>query len=200
MIHFLTVDKNSFKKNFKASVVSMSFHRVTETRTIRIAPYYLGDILSGIERELNNKVMSYIQRLNGIITAYENINIVSSVSTIIDDIPFILIEIEVDFIVLKFIKDEIINGIITKCGQQRIDLLVYNTFNAQIEIADNQIKQFGMKCFKIGTKISFQCDRYQPIHKNKMGQILGRLAKSKKCGYFDDDQNFISIIDMLPTK
>ena len=88
--------------------------------------------------------------------SYENINIVSNVSTIIDDIPFILIETEIDFIVLKFIKYEIITGIITECTSYKIDLLIYNTFNAQIDISNDENKELFLKVFKIDQKYHFK--------------------------------------------
>ena len=92
----------------------MSNERVRQQKRIQLSPYYLGNILSGIERELNNKLMCYSDKLNGTVINYDNINIIDSISHIIDDIPFICIDIEIDFLILKFKKGTIINGKLTE--------------------------------------------------------------------------------------
>merc|ERR1719356_173921 len=138
----------------------MSFECVTQRKVIQIDPYYLRNILSGIELQLNDKLMRFTESLNGIVLAFDNIKIFGNSADITDDIPFISIDIEVDFLVLRFIKDEIVNGIITKFNRHSLDLLVFNTFNAQVDIQKFQNnEQFKNAFLKIGQQISFQIKR-----------------------------------------
>ncbi len=51
----------------------MGFEIVTQRKTVQIAPCYLRNIISGIERQLNNKIMCFSDTLNGIILSYDNI-------------------------------------------------------------------------------------------------------------------------------
>ena len=177
----------------------MSFYKLRQRRTVQLAPFYLGNILSGIEKELNNKIMSYSDTFNGIALSYENINVISNIANIIDDIPWINLEIECDFLVLRFIKDDIINGIVTKVNKTNIQLLVYDTFTAQIDIKNFNKKKINLD-IKFGTKVSFQISSIKNYHKNQMMQIIGHFPKSSHVGYFDENQKFISIIDIITNK
>eukprot|EP01083_Nonionella_stella_P022203 61423_1 len=145
--------------------------------------------------------MCYSDSLNGIILSYDNINVIGNTSNIIDDSPFIGIDIEVDFLVIRFKKHDVIKGVITKFSRNKIDLLIYNTFNAQINVSSELMNNdnFRHSYLHVGQQITFQ-NAGQHItlgNRNKMIQITGKLPKHSNIGIFDGNQNFVSIIDVL---
>merc|ERR1712228_850266 len=144
----------------------------------------------------------FAESLNGIVLSFDNIKVIGDTSDIIDDIPYLCIDIEVDFLVLRFTKNEIIKGVIQKVDRNKIDLLVFNTFNAQINIP-MQFKNnenFKRAYSTIGQQISFQIQRHKHFSGKNMVQIIGTLPKQSNIGIFDEQQNFWSIVDILRGK
>merc|ERR1712129_117274 len=92
---------------------------------------------------------------------YDNIKIIGNTATIQDDIPWINIDIEVDFLVLRFQKEAVIRGVITKSSNTSIDLLVFNTFNAQVVIPNIMSNTERHKFLQKGVQISFQMTTFE---------------------------------------
>lgn len=182
----------------------MSFTVVRANKKIQLPPYYLLNVLEGIEQQLNNKVMRCSDSLEGLILSFDNINVLGSVSHIVDDNPFLFVDIEVDFLLLLLKKGEIIKGEVTSYTNKRINLLVYNTFTARIEPPPElmQNRNFKKWLFENGRVIQFVIEKAEYLFKKDMTDITGSLPEERKTevGAFDEQQNFVSLKDILNGK
>ena len=112
--HFLNLSYSDAKKlsAIKYSCLEEIEHRMT----VPLAPKYLSGVRRGLKEHLNNKILFlYVDELNGVPLAYNQIKIVSS--SIIDDQEFIVLDIKVNFVIFKVNISNILCGTVTKISK-----------------------------------------------------------------------------------
>ena len=169
----------------------------TQRKTVQIEPFYLGNVKAGIEQRLNQKLMTFTAALEGIIVSYDNIQVLGTLSHIIDDSPFISIDIEVDWLVLRFTPGSVVHGVVTKVDGDALDLLVFDTFNVRIQLGRLvQSARFREAFLAEGARVAFAVVECKRFHKNKMVQITGALPMRADIGVADGGA-FRSITDIV---
>jgi len=180
----------------------MSFQLIRRNHKVQLSPYYLLNVLEGIENNFNNKVMKYTDALGGIILSFDNIEIVGRLSHIVDDNPFLFVECEADFLILKIEAGQVIKGRVTQINNHgAIDLLVFNTLNATIRVNPEWKRNAHFKKWFLesGRVIQFEVASCSHSTWNlDRWRINGKLDESRPDhGVFDDEQNFVSITRIL---
>jgi hypothetical protein len=110
----------------------MSFHLVSCTHSVRLAPCFIDKLEQGIKEYLNTLLTKYIIELNGVLTSYSNITILNDKCILTSESPFLFIKIRVKFTVFRPELNTLLVGIVNKVSPDHIGCLVYGLFNASI--------------------------------------------------------------------
>ncbi|KAM3929220.1 DNA-directed RNA polymerase I subunit RPA43 [Leptodactylus fuscus] len=114
--------------NSKYSCLVVKTHR----RHLALHPKYLNKKRSGIKEHLNADLLKYSVTLEGVPVAYDNIKLVGELGEIVDDIGYIHINIEADFVVFQPKCGQNLVGVVNKKAPSHIGCLVHGCFNASI--------------------------------------------------------------------
>ncbi|XP_075684783.1 DNA-directed RNA polymerase I subunit RPA43 [Rhinoderma darwinii] len=104
----------------------------THRRHIALPPKYLNKKRSGIKEHLSAELLKYNVALGGVPVAYDNIKLVGGLGDIHDDIGYIHINIEADFIVFQPESRQKLVGVVNKRAPSHIGCLIHGCFNASI--------------------------------------------------------------------
>lgn len=149
----------------------------THRRHLALAPKYLHKKRSGIKEYLDAELLKYNVVLEGVPLAYDNIKIVGELGDIYDDIGYIHINIEADFVIFQPQCGKTLEGVVNKKAPSHIGCLVHGCFNASIP-RPARIPVEVWQCMKanIGDQLTFEVFR---LDSDSMGVfcIRGRLNK-----------------------
>ncbi|XP_069585924.1 DNA-directed RNA polymerase I subunit RPA43 [Ranitomeya imitator] len=104
----------------------------THRRHIALAPKYMSKKRSGITEHLTAELLKYNVILEGVPVAYDNIKLIGELGDIYDDVGYIHINIEADFVVFQPQYGEKLVGVVNKKAPSHIGCLVHGCFNASI--------------------------------------------------------------------
>jgi DNA-directed RNA polymerase I subunit RPA43 len=97
-----------------------------------LSPSYIGRLREGIDEELSKKVMTFCDKLQGVIVAYDRIQLVQRHGSLVEESPFLHFEVKVNYIVFQPQVDSKLVGVVNKFGYDHIGCLVHGCFNASI--------------------------------------------------------------------
>ncbi|XP_072009909.1 DNA-directed RNA polymerase I subunit RPA43 [Engystomops pustulosus] len=103
-----------------------------QRRHLALSPKYLNKKRSGIKEYLDAELLKYKAALEGVPVAYDNLKIVGELGDIYDDIGFIHLNIEADFVIFKPRRGSRLVGVVNKKAPSHFGCLVYGCFNASI--------------------------------------------------------------------
>ncbi|XP_018431815.1 PREDICTED: DNA-directed RNA polymerase I subunit RPA43 [Nanorana parkeri] len=104
----------------------------THRRPLALSPRYLNKKRSGIQEHLNAELLKYSSRLEGVPVAYDNVKIVGEFGDIQDDVGYIHLNIQADFVIFQPQSGEKLVGVVNKVAPSHIGCLVHGCFNASI--------------------------------------------------------------------
>jgi len=142
---------------------------------LALQPSYLGTVNAGIFSFLNNKLNSYYPELKGVLMGYEKIRLKRKTGNILNDNPFIHVDIQADFYLFTPKPGSELRGRVNKKSSGHVGCLVHDTFNASIAPPPGQdLSEWCGKRAEIGKQITFTVRSVS--YGEKMPFIQGRLS------------------------
>ncbi|CAN2389820.1 DNA-directed RNA polymerase I subunit, partial [Pristimantis euphronides] len=149
----------------------------THRRHLALAPKYLHKKRSGIREHLSAELLKYSVALNGVPVAFDNIKLVGELGDIYDDIGYIHVNIEADFVIFQPKRGQKLVGVVNKKAPSHIGCLVHGCFNASIPRPFKiPVDVWQHTEITIGDQMEFEVSR---LDSDAVGVffILGRLDK-----------------------
>lgn len=131
------------------------FTQIERTEHMSLSPSYIGRLREGIDEELSKKIMKFCDKLQGVIVAYDKIQLLQRHASIVEESPFIHFEVKVNYIVFQPQVDSKLIGVVNKFGYDHIGCLVHECFNASISNPRIQNGQFTDN-LKLGSSFTFR--------------------------------------------
>ncbi|XP_040289626.1 DNA-directed RNA polymerase I subunit RPA43 [Bufo bufo] len=104
----------------------------THRRHLALSPKYLSKKRSGIKEHLSAELLKYNAVLEGVPVAYDNIKLVGELGDIYDDVGYIHINIEADFVIFQPKCGQRLVGVVNKKAPSHVGCLVHGCFNASV--------------------------------------------------------------------
>lgn len=97
-----------------------------------LAPIDASDPLAGVERQLDDVLLTYLPQAQGILMGWQDPRFTEPAARILDDFPFSLVQIQVDSLLWRPRQGDDLEGTVKLMGPSHIGLLILGTFNASI--------------------------------------------------------------------
>ncbi|XP_031563127.1 DNA-directed RNA polymerase I subunit RPA43-like [Actinia tenebrosa] len=168
------------------------FTKIECTECMSLSPSYIGRLKEGIEEELSKKLMKFCEKLQGVIVAYDKIQLLRRHGSIVEESPFIHFEVKVNYIVFQPQVDSKLIGVVNKFGYDHIGCLVHGCFNASISNPRTQNGHFTDN-LKLGSSFTFRVVGLESLNGVLLitgafdDKTLRKKSKSKKS--LDRDKN-----------
>lgn len=140
---------------------------------------YLNKKRTGLKEELESELLKFSQSLNGVPLAYDDVKIVGQHGDIYDDIGYIHMDIEANFIIFQPQKGQRLLGKVNKLSVGHVGCLVHGCFNASIPkpglVSAETWKEAGPR---IGAELEFDVTA---LDADSAGVLLirGRLDRTR---------------------
>ncbi|XP_075068310.1 DNA-directed RNA polymerase I subunit RPA43 [Mixophyes fleayi] len=132
----------------------------THSRHFALSPKYLNKKRSGIKEQLDSELLKYNSGLEGVPVAYDNIKIVGELGDIYDDLGYIHLTIQADFVVFQPKSGRKLVGVVNKVAPSHLGCLVHGCFNASIpKPMKMQAEVWQHIGVKIGDQMEFEVYR-----------------------------------------
>ncbi|CAH1257511.1 TWISTNB [Branchiostoma lanceolatum] len=128
---------------------------------IPLPPQYLGRLRTGVQEVLGSELKMYSIRLKGVPVSYSNISLVQTGGNILDDQPYIHLDVETDFIVFRPKVGSTLVGTVNKIGKGHVGCLVHNYFNASIPRPRGVVNGWSGSRLTVGDKFNFTVTRIE---------------------------------------
>lgn len=107
------------------------FHMKLKVK-VRLSPYFTQNVRVGVENLLNKALLKHVPEAGGILLAYENLELVDKVGTVVHEGCETHFSIRCDALVFRVRRNTLLSGVINKVSSSHIGLLVHGLFNASI--------------------------------------------------------------------
>ncbi|KAL0221236.1 hypothetical protein RCL1_001090 [Eukaryota sp. TZLM3-RCL] len=111
---------------------SSVFQRHSVIRTIFVAPNQLKNIPQSISDLLHSGLFKYNRSCQGVLLAFNNLQILDRYGQYVDDSPFLSVKVSVDYIYFVPSVGSKLPGVVTAIAEDHIALLVYGVWQASI--------------------------------------------------------------------
>uniref|UniRef100_U5ETT7 Putative dna-dependent rna polymerase i n=1 Tax=Corethrella appendiculata TaxID=1370023 RepID=U5ETT7_9DIPT len=142
--------KNNFTKYIKYTKKELEQYvsdknacvvRINKNENLALHPKFLSDVCEGVRTIVTEKIGKYDQNLDGIVLDFKNTKIISPLSAIRFDNPFLHLSVQTDFYVFKPEIGSVINGIVTYISKNYLSVVIYRVFNVTIRLDSKKIKR-----------------------------------------------------------
>lgn len=99
-----------------------------------MAPVDAAEPLSGVERQLDDVLLTYVKEAEGILMGWTNARFMGRSARVLDESPFSLARVAVDTMIWRPRRGEELEGAIKLMGPSHIGILILGTFNASIPL------------------------------------------------------------------
>lgn len=176
-IYFLSkimnTKKNQYIKYTRAELENYTKHdescvqKINCVEPIRFSPTIISSFQASIGRILARKIGKFDLKLNGIVLDFRNTRVLNSRSTVRQDSPFSVVNVETNFYVFSPKKGAVVTGIVKYINRMStetvISVVIYRVFNVKVtvkgkvkqEIEKNQEIQIRVKDFHFENVIPF---------------------------------------------
>ncbi|XP_065093213.1 uncharacterized protein Polr1F [Ochlerotatus camptorhynchus] len=117
---------------------------------ISVLPKYLGNICEGVKACLTQKIGTYDRKVDGVILAFKNTQILSPLSAIRPNSVRVHVKLRTDFYVFRPQIGATIEGTVQYVSSNYLSAVIYRVFNVTIKLKMQKITNFAR-----GTVISF---------------------------------------------
>ena len=131
------------------------FQPIEFTEHICLPPCYIGRLKEGINNELSANVMKFCDKLEGVIVAYDKIELIHGHGSLVDESPLLHFDVKVNYIVFQPQIDSKLVGEVNKFGYDHIGCLVHGCFNASIAKPRLQ-NGYDINSLAVGSKFTFR--------------------------------------------
>ncbi|KAI9093439.1 hypothetical protein DFS34DRAFT_583418 [Phlyctochytrium arcticum] len=108
------------------------FSSATVKLHIHLPPALIGREYDGIREHLSQYIMRYVPEVDGVVLAYDNVQVLDETAQIFYDSPFTHFWIRVTLLIFTPRTKREIIGVVNKVSSDHIGLLVHGIFNASI--------------------------------------------------------------------
>ncbi|RLV91845.1 DNA-directed RNA polymerase I subunit RPA43 [Spathaspora sp. JA1] len=152
--------------------LSQPFKTITTSLYVSLAPMYINDPITGIKTQhLDQLVMTYFPKAQGVVIGYSNIKLDNSEQVKIEgSSPFTFMWINVDFLVWSPQIGDVLQGDIYMSTASHLGLLICDTFNCSI-------KKYGIP----------RDWRFVPIQQDEFEEEEAGQGRMKNFGYWVDE-------------
>ncbi|XP_019631868.1 PREDICTED: DNA-directed RNA polymerase I subunit RPA43-like [Branchiostoma belcheri] len=151
---------------------------------IPLPPQYLGRLRTGVQEVLGSELKMYSARLKGVPVSYSNISLVQTGGNILDDQPYIHLDVETDFIVFRPKVGSTLVGKVNKLGKGHVGCLVHNYFNASIPRPRGTVNGWAGSRLAVGDKFNFTVTRIEADYGGVLA-ITGKILDDTCDSYTD---------------
>lgn len=117
---------------------------------VSVLPKYLGNICEGVKACLTQKIGTYDRKVDGVILAFKNTQILSPLSAIRPNSLRAHVKLRTDFYVFRPQVGATIEGTVRYVSSNYLSAVIYRVFNVTIKLKTQKIQKFAR-----GTVISF---------------------------------------------
>ena len=144
---------------------------------LALQPSCLGKVNAGILNFLNNKLNRYYPDLKGILIGYEKTRIERKTANILNDQPFIHVDIQADFYLFTPNCGSELRGRVIEKSSGHVGCLVHDTFNASVAPPPGQdLSEWCGQRAEIGKQITFTVESVFYGEKTPFIQVKSRLS------------------------
>ncbi|RHZ22907.1 hypothetical protein DYB37_000958 [Aphanomyces astaci] len=97
-----------------------------------LAPYHIQDPKKGLEDQLNHMLMKYSEPVQGVLLAFNSLQVINPYGHIINETPYIHVRIAADALVFRPTPGMQLTASVNKVGSNHIGLLLAGVFNVSI--------------------------------------------------------------------
>ncbi|ETW02156.1 hypothetical protein, variant [Aphanomyces invadans] len=97
-----------------------------------LAPYHIQNAKKGLEDQLNLMLMKYCDPVQGVLLAFNSLQVINPYGHIINETPYIHVRIAADALVFRPTPGMQLTGTVSKVGSNHIGLLLAGVFNVSI--------------------------------------------------------------------
>ncbi|OXU19018.1 hypothetical protein TSAR_009536 [Trichomalopsis sarcophagae] len=149
-------------------------------------PFHLTDLNAALREILNSNLFCYDAELNGLVLAYRNPKLLSSLGDIMYDTCFVHIDVEADFYIFRPEVGRSLKGFVNKKGTNHIGILLHKVFNVSVPKPDDEEDWPGDEV-KVGQEVRFTPEEID--YKTRLPYICGLLREEdylNGCRLFDE--------------
>ncbi|XP_046569438.1 LOW QUALITY PROTEIN: DNA-directed RNA polymerase I subunit RPA43-like [Haliotis rubra] len=150
------------------------FKAMTSSRQICLPPRYLGNISQGIRDQLDSEINLFCTDLQSVVIGYDNIKLLSSVGNIMDDLPFLHLRVQADYILFKPTLGCLLKGTVNKMSKDHVGCLVHDRFNASIHRPRIHLNGWRGSMLRPGEEFPFQVEDI--FSNNAVISLKGKLV------------------------
>ena len=140
---------------------------------LTLSPLDLSDPIGGVSQYVKRNLLKYVEAFRGVVLSVDILKIDSSPKIL--DSGYVLVQISARYCVFSPREGDMLRGVVTKMGEEKCACLVYNCFNASVELVEVVVSA--------GDVIEFVV---QAVSRTKDGilAMTGTMqVSSKKTGY-----------------
>ncbi|KAF0693221.1 Aste57867_15815 [Aphanomyces stellatus] len=112
--------------------MSSAFAKAKLVMSCSLAPYHIQDPKKGLEDQLNHMLMKYCEPVQGVLLAFNSLQVINPYGHIINETPYIHVRIAADALVFRPTPGMQLAASINKIGSNHIGLLLAGVFNVSI--------------------------------------------------------------------
>ncbi|XP_067655979.1 DNA-directed RNA polymerase I subunit RPA43-like [Haliotis asinina] len=150
------------------------FKAMTSSRQICLPPRYLGNISQGIRDQLDSEINLFCTDLESVVICYDNIKLLSSVGNIMDDMPFLHLRVQADYILFKPTLGCLLKGTVNKISKDHVGCLVHDRFNASLHRPRTHLNGWRGSLLRPGQEFPFQVEDI--FSNNSVISLKGKLV------------------------
>ncbi|CCG83885.1 protein of unknown function [Taphrina deformans PYCC 5710] len=114
--------------------VEDAYQHTRTTMTLLLAPCDVSDAVSGISRQLDDVLWTYLAPARGILMGWRDVRVEGSCGRVLEESPFTAVRVSLDTLVWRPRRDEVVQGRVTFQGPSHIGFLLLGTFNASVPV------------------------------------------------------------------
>lgn len=141
---------------------------------LTLSPLDLSDPIDGVSQHVKRNLLKYVETFRGVVLSVEVLKVDPSPKIL--DSGFVLVQISARYYVFSPREGDTLRGVVTKMGEEKCGCLVYNCFNASVELVEEVV-------VSAGDVIEFVV---RAVSKTKDGilAVIGEMqVSSKETGY-----------------
>ena len=106
-----------------------------------LSPLDLSDPLDGVSHHVKRNLLKYVETFRGVVLSVDILKVDPSPKIL--DSGFVLVQISARYYVFSPREGDMLRGVVTKMGEGKCACLVYNCFNASVELVDEVVVSAG---------------------------------------------------------
>ena len=140
------------------------FKKVLITEHMKLPPSYLGRIGTGVIENLNQRILKFSGEYQGFILAYSKPRVLHTAASIHDELPNLHFDVQVEMFLFVPRVGSVLCGTVNKLiGAELVGCLVYNCFNASVNLIKTGKRRGPDSGRALGEKINFKVSSLERV-------------------------------------